>query len=108
MALATFVIDPAAAIPLTGDEIIAKINTDTVNPITRASSVSAAARPLVADEVSDVELTATAAKDNLSAMADIDRGFVRTQPTSGEFPIINVQRDATGQLEVEYDDVAIV
>ena len=108
MALATFVIDPAAAIPLTGDEIVAKINTDTVDPITRASSVSAAARPLETDEVSDVELTATAAKDNLSAMADVDRGFVRTLPTSGEFPIINVQRDATGQLEVEYDDVAIV
>ena len=107
MTLATFVIDPAAAIPLTGDEIVAKINTDTVDSISRASSVSAAARPLEADEVSDVELTPTAAKDNLSAMADVDRGFIRTLPTSGEFPIINVQRDATGQLEVEYDDVAI-
>jgi len=108
MVIASFVIDPAAAIPLTGDEIVAKINTDTVDPITRASSVSAAARPLVSDEVSNVELTATAARDNLTALPDIDRGFVRTRPTSGEFPIVNIQRDAVGNLEVEYDDVAII
>ncbi len=108
MAIASFVIDPDAAIPLTGDEIVAKINTETSDPITRASSVSAVARPLEADEVSDVELTPTAAKDNLTSMADIDRGFVRTLPASGEYPIVNIHRDATGNLKVEYDDVPIV
>ncbi len=108
MTIASFTIDPAAADPQTGNEIVARINTDSTDPITRAGSVSAAARPLEADEVSDIELTATAAKDNLSAMADVDRGFVKTSPTSGEFPIINMQRDSTGKLEVEYDDVAIV
>ena len=108
MALASFTIDPAAAVPLTGDEIVNKINTDTVDSITRASSVSAAARPLEADEVSDVELTATAARDNLTALPDVDRGFILTLPASGEFPVINVQRDATGKLEIEYDDVAII
>ena len=108
MVLASFVIDPAAAIPLTGDEIIVKINTDTTDPITRASSVSAAARPLEADEVGDTELTSTAAKDNLDALADTVRSYIKTAPIVGEFPIINVQRDSTGKLDVDYDDVAIV
>jgi len=31
--------------------------------------------------------------------------IVKTSPASGKFNVKNIQRDATGQLEVEYDDV---
>ena len=48
MGILTFVIDPDAAEPLTGDEIVDLINNDTVSVIDRADSVDAAARPLVA------------------------------------------------------------
>ena len=108
MALASFTIDPAAASPLTGDEIVAKINTDTVDPITRASSVDPAARPIEAAEVTATELDATAARDNLNAMGDVARQFVKTNPTTGDFPIISVDRTSTGLLAVEYDNVPTV
>ena len=108
MTLASFTLDPNASIPLTGDEIVAAINTDTTTTISKASVVDAAARPLVADEVTDTELAATAAKDNLDALADTARGYIQTSPAVGEFPVIAAQRDATGNLDVDYDDVAIV
>lgn len=53
------------------------------------------------------KLASTAAKDNLDALADTARGYVKTDPQSGEFPVIAVQRDATGKLDVDYDDVAV-
>ncbi len=71
MGIKSFVIDPDAAEPLTGDEIIAKINTDTTDDITRASSVSAAARPIEALEVDTAELAAGAVEE-----AKLDTGAV--------------------------------
>ena len=93
--------------PLTADEHVAQINAATAN-ITRASSVSAAARPLVAAEVSSTELDATAARDNLKAMSDITREVVLTKPISGEFPVTAIHRNAAGEIDVEYDNVAII
>ena len=60
MGILTFVIDPDAAIPLTGDQIVTKINDDTILVIDRAESVDAAARPLVADEVTATEIATDA------------------------------------------------
>jgi hypothetical protein len=40
-------------------------------------------------------------------MADTARGYVKTNPASGEFKVVAVQRDADGKLDVEYDDVAV-
>lgn len=114
MALQTMTIDPAAT-SYTDDEIIGKINSAS-NNISRADSVTAAARPIAvgeigADEIEDgsisnVELTATAAKDNLNALSDTTREYVKTRPTTGKFKVIACHRNASGHLEVEYDDVA--
>ena len=41
-------------------------------------------------------------------LSDSDSGFVRSNPDSGEFPVSGVRRTASGDLEVEFDDVAIV
>ena len=106
MALATLTIDPAA-FALTDDQHVDAINAAS-NQITRASSVTAAARPIETAEVTDTELSASAARDNLKAMSDVTRELVLTRPVTGEFPIIAVHRDAAGLVEVEYDDVAIV
>ncbi len=115
MAIATFQLDPNAQ-SYTDDQIVGKVNTATAN-ITRASSVDAAARPLAANEVtateiaagvvSSTELASTASKDNLDALADTARGYVKTGATTGEFPVIAIQREADGKLGIDYDNVAI-
>jgi len=105
MAIQSFQLDPDAT-ALSDDDHVAAINNASAN-ITRAGSVDAVARPLVAGEVSNTELANTAAKDNLDALADTARGYIQTNPITGEFPVTAVQRNAAGDLDVEYDDVAI-
>jgi len=105
MAIATMLLDPNAT-ALTDDEVVNKINTATVD-ITRAGSVDPSARPIEPGEVTNTELAAGVAKDNLKAMAANNRGFVATDEVSvGKFRITSLQRDALGNLDVEYDDVA--
>ncbi len=115
MAIQSFQLDPNAA-SYTDDQIVGKINTAAAN-ITRASSVSAAARPIAAGEVGDTELgtftvtntelAAGSAAANLDAMADTARGYVQTGATTGEFKVIAIQRSAAGLLDVDYDDIAV-
>ena len=138
MAIVSMQLDPGAQ-SYTDDQIVGKVNTASVQ-ITRASSVAAAARPLVASEVDATALAAGAiktklaaesdgnkltaselaaaaaiasgqvaagvAKANLDAMTDITRGYIKTSPTTGEFYVIGVQRDAAGKLDVDYESVA--
>jgi len=116
MAIVAFQLDPNAA-SYTDDQIVGKINTATAN-ITRASSVDAAARPIASGEVGatelavgavgNTELATTAAKDNLDALADTARGYVQTNPLTGEFPIKGIQRNAAGLLDIDYDNVPVV
>lgn len=115
MVLQIFTLDPAAAAALTDNEHVDAINAAS-NQITRVSSVSAAARPLEADEVTSTEIadgsvSATdmatgAARDNIVALPKTSRRFVETDPQVGEFKITAIQRDSAGLLEVEFDDVA--
>ncbi len=139
MTIQTMTLDPAAA-SYTDDEIVGKVNAAT-SQITRASSVAAAARPIVAGEVdatalatgaiktklgteadgdklvsaslaaaagvTNAQVAAGAAKANLDAMTDTARGYVKTSPTTGQFRVVAVQRDATGKMAVSYDDVAV-
>ena len=95
MAIQSFQLDPNAA-SYTDDQIVGKINSASAN-ITRASSVSAAARPLASGE----------AATNLDAMSDTARGYIKTSPTPGEFPVVAIQRQSGGELDISYDDVAI-
>lgn len=116
MAIQSFQIDPDAT-ALSDDDHVAAINNASA-VITRANSVDPAARPIEAGEVGTTELdsesvtisklASDAAKGNLDALSDTARGYVKTNPVSGEFPVIAVQRDSFGDLDVEYDDVAIV
>lgn len=140
MAIASLQLDPNA-VSYTDDQIVGKVNTATAN-ITRASSVSAAARPIASGEVGSTELAAGAiktklggetdgnklvsaslaaaagvtnaqvatgqAKASLDAMTDTTRGYIKTDPTTGEFPVIAIQRGTVvsgGKLDVDYDDV---
>ena len=117
MALATFTIDPAAE-ALTPDEVVAKVNAASTD-ITRAGSVDPTARPIEANEITSAEIApgavtaadmaAAAARDNLMAMADIDRRVVVSRPVaaSGDFKLISFKRTGAGLLEAEYDDVPV-
>lgn len=116
MTIASFQLDPNAQ-ALSDDDIITKINAASTD-ITRAGSVDPTARPIEALEVGTSEIAANAvtndkadatlAKDNLNALGDTVREYVRTVPASGEFPVINVQRSSAGLLDVDYDDIAII
>jgi hypothetical protein len=57
--------------------------------------------------VTNAQVAAGAAKANLDAMADTARGYIKTAPTSGQFRIISIQRDAAGKQDNKYDDVAV-
>lgn len=105
MAIASFQLDPNVQ-SYTDNQIVDKVNAAS-NQVTRASSVAAAARPLAASEVSSSILAAGVAKANLDSMSDTTRGYVKTSPTTGEFKVVSVQRDSTGKLDIDYDDVAV-
>lgn len=57
--------------------------------------------------IAGTQLASTAAKDSLDALADTARGYIKTAPTTGEFKVVSVQRDAAGKLDVDYDNVAV-
>jgi len=105
MAIQIIAIDPDA-VALTGDAIVGMIN-DAEDNISRAGSVTASARPIEAGEVTSAKVAAGVAKTNLDAMEDTARGYIKTSPAVGEFPVIAVKRGADGKIDVSYDDVAI-
>jgi len=51
--------------------------------------------------------TGTAAITREDALSQDDLNIVKTNPAAGEFPVKNIHRDASGKLDVEYDDVAV-
>ena len=129
MAIVSMQLDPNAA-TYTDDDIVGKVNTATAN-ITRASSVAAAARPITAGEVGATELadeaysttektkltgiedsattdqTGTEVQTAILGLADADRKLIKTDPQTSEFTVLAIQRDATGKLDIDYDDVAV-
>lgn len=105
MAIQTMTLDPDAQ-SYTDDEIVGKINTASAQ-ITRSGAVAVAARPIGNGEITNTELASGAAKDNLDALADIARGYIKTSPTEGKFKVVAIQRDSAGKLDVTYDDVAV-
>lgn len=103
MAIVRIILDPDA-VPYTDDEIVGKVNAAAVN-ITRAGSVEAAARPIGDAEVTGPKLSSDAAKVNLDAMMELERGYVKTNPQSGEYKVTAVQVTANNKLAADHDDV---
>ena len=87
MAIQSFELDPNAA-SYTDDEIVTKVNAATT-------------------KVAAASLAAGAAKTSLDAMSDTTRGYISTNPQTGEFPVVFLQRTSDGKLDVDYDDVAV-
>lgn len=57
--------------------------------------------------LTNAQVTAGLAKSNLDAMTDTARGYIKTSPTSGQFKVIAIERQADGKAKIEYDDVAV-
>ena len=116
MALEKVYLDPNAT-TYTDDDIVGKVNAATAN-ITRAGSVEAAARPIESGEVDTTELATGAvdntilgtgiAKDNLDAMADLDRSYIQSRPVAGQKKIVAIQTHSDGTQEIEQNDTAEV
>ena len=106
----------------TDDEIVGKVNSATAQ-ITRASAVSADA---LADGTTNKAYTATektkltgieagATADQTGAeiqtavlgLSDAARKLIKTDPQTGEFTVLSIQRKPTGKLSAKYDNVAV-
>lgn len=57
--------------------------------------------------VTNAQVATGQAKANLDAMADTARGYIKTSPTTGQFKVIAIERQADGKAKIEYDDVAV-
>jgi hypothetical protein len=57
--------------------------------------------------VTNAQVATGLAKASLDAMTDTTRGYIQTAPTSGQFKVVSVQRQADGKLAAKYDDVAV-
>jgi hypothetical protein len=105
MAIVSMQLDPNAAV-YSDNDIVSKINAASAQ-ITRSDAVGAAARPIGSNEITSTMLASGVAKTNLDAMTDAARGYIKTAPGSGEFRVVSIQRDSTGKLDIDYDNVAV-
>lgn len=125
----SFVLDPNAQ-AYTDDEIVGKVNAAAV-AITRADAIAGAALGAVnlddvgdgetrlamtngeAAKLADIEADATAdqtgpeIRDLIVAITEMERKIVISDPQTGEFKILAVQRDSTGKMRIDYDDAPI-
>lgn len=68
---------------------------------------SAAATKLAGIEAGATgDQTGAEIRDLIVGIADVDRKIVITTPTTGQFKVISVQRQADGKFASKYDDVA--
>ena len=58
------------------------------------------------DEIVGKINSATAAITREGALDQDSLNIVKTNPAAGEFHVKNIHRDASGKLDIEYDDVA--
>lgn len=131
MAIQSMQLDPNAA-SYTDDEIVGKINSATAD-ITRADAVDADAifdgttnkvytgteqtklgtieDSATADQTGDEVITAINAGSSSitreAALSQDDLNIVKTAPVVSEYKVKNIHRDASGKLDIEYDDVAV-
>ena len=115
----SFVLDPNAQ-AYTDDEIVGKVNSATAN-ITRVGftdldkisegTTNKSYTDTEETKLSGIEENASAdqtgseIRDLIVALSDADRRIVITDPTTGQYTVIAIQRSADGKLQVDYDDV---
>lgn len=61
----------------------------------------------VAAGIVNAQVATGLAKANLDALSDTTRGYIKTSPTTGQFKVIAIERQADGKAKIEYDDTAV-
>lgn len=79
--------------------------TDTDELAEGVSNLYDTGAPPTDDEVVVAVNNASVSITREAALSQDDLMIIKTNPTTGEFQVKNIQRDAAGQLDVEYDDV---
>ncbi len=97
---------PIAALEVTDAMIAAGAIKTKLGAETDANKLVSASLAAAAGIVNTQE-AAGCAKASLDAMTDTARGYIKTAPTTGQFKIISIQRDAAGKQDNKYDDVAV-
>lgn len=59
------------------------------------------------DDNAKIDQTGTEMQTAILALSDADRKLIKTDPQTSEFTVLAIQRDSTGKLDVDYDDVAV-
>jgi len=95
---------PIAALEVDSTKIAAgaiksKLNGETDGNKITTSELAAAAG------IVNAQVATGLAKANLDAMSDTTRSYIKTDPTTGQFKVVSIQRTAAGLAEVKYDDV---
>ncbi len=57
--------------------------------------------------IANAQVSAGLAKANLDAMGDLTRGYIKTDPASGQYKVVSVHVDADGKTAIKFDDVAV-
>jgi regulator of protease activity HflC (stomatin/prohibitin superfamily) len=90
-----------ASAKIAAGAIKAKLTAETDGNKLTTSELAAAAG------ITNAQVATGQAKANLDAMADTARGYIKTSPTSGQFKVIAIERQADGKAKLEYDDVPV-
>jgi hypothetical protein len=59
------------------------------------------------EDSATADLSAAEIRDLIVGLADTERKIVITDPSSGQYKVISVERQADGKLKISYDDVAV-
>jgi hypothetical protein len=80
-------------------------------PSADASKLAGIEEGATADQSGDEIITAinggSSSITREDALSQDDLNIVKSNPGSGEFYVKNIQRDSTGKLDVEYDNVSV-
>lgn len=87
---------------LTGIAAGAEVNPADLDGVPDSATRFAAIEANAKDDQTGLEM-----RNGIAGLTDTERQFVMTNPQSGEFPVIAIQRATDGKLDVDYDDQAI-
>jgi hypothetical protein len=89
------------------------IQTMVLDPNAQSYANLAALDSAAATKLAGIEAGATGdqtgaeIRDLIVGLADVDRKIVITTPTTGQFKVVAIQRQADGKFAVKYDDTAV-
>jgi hypothetical protein len=89
------------------------IQTMVLDPNAQSYANLAALDSAAATKLAGIEAGATGdqtgaeIRDLIVGLADVDRKIVITTPTSGQFKVVAIQRQADGKFAVKYDDTVV-